>query len=119
MFFGILNNIQEHVTFMQDAKIAVEDFVFSFFKEADFVDKLLIFSTDFDLNIFGEGWTLQNWYQTIFKGLDSDDFIRPEGQLALEAVQEFNLFMEKVVMTNFENSTWSTGYIINLIHCLR
>ena len=127
--FGVdFNNAFEVGVFLSDEKNqnkvldmkAVDEFVFGFFKDSEFLNKLNVFSTGIDLGAIeglGAGWSLQNWFDTNFANWDQEGWTYPSLSVRFEL---FNFF-EQVVMLPFEAAglDWSFGFVLNFINCAR
>ena len=124
--FGVnVDNAFEVGVFLSDEKNqnrlldmkAIDGFVMSFFKDPDFVNKLAAFVGDFDLSVFGEGWSIANWFNANFANWDQEGWTYPSITASLEL---FNFFSQ-VVMLPFEAAglDWSAAFVMNFINCAR
>ena len=124
--FGVnVDNEFEISTFLSDEKNrnrvltmkAVDEFVFGFFKNPEFVNKLNVFVGDFDLSVFGEGWSIANWFNANFGNWDQEGWTYPSITASLELFNFFN----QVVMLPFIDAglDWSAAFVMNFINCAR
>lgn len=123
--FGVnVDNAFEVEFFLSDEKNqnrlldmkAVDEFVFGFIKNPEFRNKLNVFVGDFDLSLFGEGWSLANWFDTNFANSDQEGWFLSTA-VSLELLNFFN----QVVMRSFTAAglDWSAAFVMNFINCAR
>lgn len=122
--FGVnIDNAFEVGVFLSDEKNqnrlldmkAIDGFVMSFFKDPEFVNKLAAFVGTFDLSVYGEGWSIANWFNANFANWDQEGWTYPSITASLEL---FNFFND-VVMLQFAGLDWSAAFVMNLINCAR
>ena len=127
--FGVdIDNEFEVGVFLSDEKNrnrildmkAADEFVFGFFKNDEFVNKLNVFSTDFDFNAIeglGAGWSLANWFDTNLANWGQEGWTYPSLNVSMELLA----FFEQIVMVPFKaaNLDWSTAFVMNFINCAR
>ena len=127
--FGVdFNNAFEVGVFLSDEnnrnKVldnkAADMFVFSFFKDPEFVNKLNVFAGGVDIGAIeglGAGWSLANWYDVNIANWEQEGWTYPSLSVRLELLT----FFEQVVMKPFTEAEldWSFGFVMNFINCAR
>ena len=96
----------------------VDNFVFGFFKDPEFVNKLNVFAAGVNLEDFGfdAGWNLANWVDNNIKNW-GEGWTYP----SLTEFGNFLNFFNVVVSSNsgLSSVTWSEPFVMNLINCAR
>ena len=96
----------------------VDNFVFGFFKDPEFVNKLNVFTAGNDVTAdFGEGWSLANWFSANLENWGQEGWTYP----SITAMNELLEFFDTYVMKNsgLVNLGWGAPFVMNLINCAR
>ena len=96
----------------------IDNFVFGFFKDPEFVNKLNVFTAGNDVTAdFGEGWSLANWFSANLENWGQEGWTYP----SITAMNELLEFFDTYVMNNsgLVNLGWGAPFVMNLINCAR